>query len=240
MALRECKPLSETEGARASASLVNEFTQKSHGVLEGHPVNRRRLGEGKLKANVILTRDAGHSLPRFFDIGERYGVRFACLADMSVERGISKLAGMSLVDLPPPSQDLGEDCALRAERLLGLLSSYDCFYLHIKGTDEPGHDGKPLLKAQLIQAVDERLFGGLLSSLDLRDHLICVTADHATPCELKTHSDDPVPLLIAGGGVPADATERFTEKECRAGSLGLLERGTELMPMLMRFLRGSQ
>ncbi|HDM89277.1 MAG TPA: 2,3-bisphosphoglycerate-independent phosphoglycerate mutase, partial [Candidatus Bathyarchaeota archaeon] len=139
MVLKEAVPLEDTEGARRAAALVNEFTEKSHGVLDGHEINRRREAEGKLKANVILSRDAGNKVPKFFNINERYGVRFACLADMPVERGISRLAGMHLIDLPPPTKDVRADSALRIRKLMENYSSYDCFYIHIKGPDEPGH-----------------------------------------------------------------------------------------------------
>jgi 2,3-bisphosphoglycerate-independent phosphoglycerate mutase len=236
MVLLECSPLEDTESARVSARLVNEFTEKSHEILDRHKVNQRRVAQGKLKANLILSRDAGDELPRFFSINERYGVRFACLADMPVERGISRLAGMHLVEIPPPSTDVKADNILRAEELLSLLPSFDCFYIHLKGPDEPGHDGKPELKARLIAGIDRFFFGKLLPKIDLKETLICVTADHSTPCSLKAHSDDPVPLLISGGTVQADGIERFSERDCVKGSLGVLERGTELMPMLMRFL----
>ena len=237
MILKKCTPLDETEEAKISAELVNEFTQKSHGVLDDHNINKRRAAEGKLKANVILARDAGHLLPEFFNINEKYGVRFACLADMPVERGIAKLAGMHLVDLPPPSPDIKRDCTIRVKKLFDLLPSYDCFYLHIKGPDEPGHDGNPNLKAQLIAAIDKYLFGTLLPSIRLEDYVICVTADHSTPCKLKAHSDDPVPLLISGDAIEGDGARKFSEKACRKGSLGVLARGTELMPRLMAFLK---
>ncbi len=240
MVLLECSPLEDTESAKVSARLVNEFTEKSHEVLDRHELNQRRVAQGRLRANVILSRDAGDELPRFFSINERYGIRFACLADMPVERGISRLAGMHLVEIPPPSSDVKADSILRAEKILSLFPSFDCFYIHLKGPDEPGHDGKPELKARLIAGIDRFFFGKLLPKIDLEETLICVTADHSTPCSLKAHSDDPVPLLITGGTVQADGIERFSERDCAKGSLGVLERGTELMPMLMRFLgRGT-
>jgi 2,3-bisphosphoglycerate-independent phosphoglycerate mutase len=240
LALNECLPLEDTTAAKISARLVNEFTEKSHAVLERHQVNKRRVAEGKLKANVILTRDAGDELPKFFSINERYGVRFACLTDMPVERGISKMAGMCPVELPPPSSDIRADSYLRAEKLLGLLPTFDCFYIHLKGPDEPGHDGNFERKAQIIAGIDKFFFGKFLPEIDLEETLICVTADHSTPCKLKTHSDDPVPLLIAGANIKADGIEKFSERECRKGSLGALERGTELMPLLMRLLENGE
>lgn len=237
MVLEECKPIEDTEAARVSAVLVNEFIMKSHEILEQHNVNIKREAEGKLKANLILTRDAGDKLPKFFNINEHYGVRFVCLADMPVERGIARLAGMHLTEVPPPSGDLKRDCIIRAERLLSLLDSFDCFYIHIKGPDEPGHDGDFMLKTRKIETIDEHFFGKILPKINLDETVICVTADHSTPCKLKSHSDDPVPLLISGGRVISDGIERFYEKECLRGSIGILEKGTLLMPLLMKTIK---
>jgi len=239
MILKKCRPMEETQEAKISAKLVNEFVQKSHRVLDGHEVNRKRVAEGKLKANVILTRDAGHLLPKFFNINDRYGVHFACLADMPIERGISKLVGMHLVDLPPPSPKLEEDCILRVKKLLEVLPLFNCFYIHIKGPDEPGHDGNADLKTKLIAIVDKYFFGNLLPKIKLEDHILCVTADHSTPCKVKAHSDDPVPLLISGNEIKGNKVDRFSERECKKGSLGILEHGTELMPKLISFLRSQ-
>ncbi|NIU39489.1 hypothetical protein GWN65_05875, partial [Candidatus Bathyarchaeota archaeon] len=67
--------------------------------------------------------------------------------------------------------------------------------------------------------------------------VICVTADHSTPCKLKAHSDDPVPVLISGNKIQADEVKKFSEKECKKGELGILPRGTELMPKLITYLK---
>jgi 2,3-bisphosphoglycerate-independent phosphoglycerate mutase len=237
MILKKCEPLDETEEANISAKLVNEFTEKSHKVLEEDKINKKRDAEGKLKANVILSRDAGHLLPKFFNISEKYGFRFISLTDMPVERGISKLAGMEMTALPPPSGDLEKDSVLRVKKLLELLPSYDCFYIHIKGPDEPGHDGDFERKTELIATIDKYFFGGLLEKIKLEENIICVTADHSTPCKLKGHSDDPVPLLIAGNKIKGDKVSKFSEKDCKKGSLGVLQHGTELMPKLISFLK---
>ena len=237
MILKKCKPLDKTEEAKISASLVNEFTQKTITILDQQEVNKKRVKERKLKANVILTRDAGHRLPRFPRLDQQYGFSFVCLADMPVERGISKLAGMHMVDLPPPSKNLEKDCKLRVEKLLETLSLCDCFYIHIKGPDEPGHDGNFNLKTNLIATVDKHFVGKMLQEINLEDHVICVTADHSTPCKLKAHSDDPVPLLLSGNKIQADKVQRFSEKECKKGELGILPHGTELMPKLIRHLK---
>lgn len=238
MVLQKARPMEDTEEAKISAELVNEFVQKSQIVLERHEINTRRVAEGKLSGNLLLTRDAGSKLPDFPNINDKYGVKFACFVDMPVERGIARLAGMHVVELPPPSGNLESDYSLRADKLLGSLPYYDGFYIHIKGPDEPGHDGDFHLKTSIIEAVDKHLFGNLLPNIDLNECIVCVTADHSTPCKLKAHSDDPVPLLISGDKVPGDDVDRFSEKDCRGGSIGTLSRGTLLMPILMRLLKG--
>jgi 2,3-bisphosphoglycerate-independent phosphoglycerate mutase len=237
MVLKKSTPMDDTEGAKIAADLVNEITQKSIAVLDQHGVNKRRLKEGKLKANVILSRDAGHTVPKFPFLSQLYGLNFVCLADMNVERGISKLAGMSLVDLPLPSKDLEKDCKLRVKKLLEVLPRYDCFYIHIKGPDEPGHDGDCNLKSKLIAIVDKYFVGNMLQQIDLKDYLVCITADHATPCGLKAHSDEPVPLLIAGNKLEGDKVKGFSERGCKDGELGVLPKGTDLMPKLVKYLK---
>ena len=240
MVLQTCEPTDNTDAAKVSAGLVNEFIDKSHKLWENHPINVKRATEGKLKANVVLTRDAGHLLPRFFNINERYHVNFACLADMHAERGIAQLAGMESSLLPPPSGNLQKDCEVRVKALLEALPHHDCFYIHLKGPDEPGHDGNCTLKTQIIAAIDKYFFGPLLKHISLEDNLICITTDHATPCALKVHSDTPVPVLISGDKIIGNGKAvKFCEKECAKGSLGTIERGCELMPKLMELLKAK-
>ncbi len=239
MIIKTVEPTDNTEAAKASAALVNEFIEKSHKLWENHPVNLKRAKEGKLKANVVLTRDAGHLLPKFFNINKQYSVNFACLADMQTESGIAKLAGMESSLLPPPSGNLQQDMTLRVNALLTALPKHDCFYIHLKGPDEPGHDGNCKLKTEIIAAIDKYFFGPLLQKVTLPDTLFCITTDHATPCELKVHSDTPVPVLISGSKLGDGKGAKFSEKLCAKGSLGLIAHGYELMPKLMELRQKS-
>ncbi len=237
MHLKTCVPMEDSAAARAAADLVNEFTRKTHELWDSHPINMKRAKEGKLKGNVVLSRDAGSHLPNFFSINERYGVDFAALADMHAENGIATLAGMQSSLLPPPTGDLKRDCEIRVQRLVEALPKHDCFYIHLKGPDEPGHDGNCVKKRDVISAIDKYFFGELLPKLNLKDVLFCITADHATPCILKVHSDTPVPLIISGGAVADEKAAKFSEKNCGQGSLGTLDFGYELMPKLMGLLK---
>lgn len=232
-----CEPLDQSEEARTAADLVNEFTNQARRILDAHPVNARRRADGKPPANLILVRDAGDHLPQLPPIAERFGVRFGCFVEMPVERGIAELTGMQVIPVPPSGDDKERVYREWAETAVREYKNFDGLYMHLKGPDEPGHDGLAEAKRDVIALIDRAFFGPLLAAVPLEDVVIAVTADHATPVTLGRHSDDPVPLVVAGAGVQPDGTRAFNEKACASGALGTLL-GTQLMPLLVGLARG--
>jgi 2,3-bisphosphoglycerate-independent phosphoglycerate mutase len=85
----------------------------------------------------------------------------------------------------------------------------------------------------VIEEIDTNFFGQLLHWFDPATMLVAVTADHATPCELRGHSADPVPLLISGGSVTPDGAGRYGERTAAKGAIGHL-RGVEVLPLLVK------
>ncbi|HEU4526483.1 MAG TPA: alkaline phosphatase family protein [Actinomycetota bacterium] len=227
--------LEGTNAARRAAELTNAFVEGSAKILDASEVNARRRAEGKLPGNLILTRDGGDHRPRLQPIDERFGPRWGCFVEMPVERGIAMLLGMAPVDAPR----LAEEAAYVrwAELAAEALGGYDALYVHIKGPDVPAHDGRALDKRDVIALIDRAFFAEVLPRLETRNTIVAVTADHSTSCLRKAHTADPVPLVVAGGGVPSDGTEAFGERACASGSLGSLE-GVEILPRVAELLRG--
>lgn len=223
----------EDECALAAARLLTEWTEKAHKVLQWSSVNKTRRDEGKLAANIILSRDAGDRLPEFPSIEKNYNLKFASFVEMPVERGIALLTGMDIVDVPERTGDLEKDYSAWARIALEKVAEYDGLYIHIKGPDEPAHDGDSSLKKKIIEAIDKFFFANLLNGVDNKNSLICVTADHSTPCAMKAHSADPVPLLIFGGSLSPDTTQVFSERAARSGSLGEMN-GCQILPTLIQ------
>ncbi len=239
--VQKCVPLegaSDPEGAKLAAELTNEFTEKSHAVLEESPVNERRVAEGKLSANVILNRDAGDRLPKFPSINERYGLNFGCIVEMPVEKGIALLTGMHPIEIPLSGESLEERYGTMLTEVLKKLPDFDGIYVHIKGPDVPGHDGDYNLKKEIIEKIDRFFIGPLVEGIDAGQTVIIVTADHSTPCLMKVHSDDPVPILVSGGPLKPDSVQEFSEKACAKGELGEMS-GQDVMPTVVNRLRSQ-
>ncbi len=236
--LREAKPLDDTVEAKRTSELVNIFTRKAIKILDNHPVNKKRAGKGLLKANLILLRDAGGKIPKLPPLKQLFGLEFASITEMPVEKGIAIAAGMKPVEVPPPTPDKKKDYEIRLEATLKALKQYDAVYVHLKGPDEPGHDGNIEKKVKAIEDIDKYYVQPLLEKIDLNEVAILVTADHATPPTVKAHTDDPVPVVLAYGKLQPDPVEKLSEKECyNKGSLGVIEHGYQLLPLILEKLR---
>ena len=215
--IMKCVPDSRTEGAVLAADLVNEFTARAQEALERSEVNRERVSAGKLPANCVLLRDAGDHLPKLPSFEEKYGMKGTALVEMPAEVGIAKMLKMKMAAVKDRN-DMAEKAALFAAE----VREGTVVYVHIKGPDEFGHDGNAVGKKKSVEAIDRGFFSTCekLEGLD-----VGVSCDHATPCTIKMHSADPVPLLVTaekGDGM------RFTEANAARGSIGHL-RGRDVL-----------
>jgi 2,3-bisphosphoglycerate-independent phosphoglycerate mutase len=231
MYLEKSKPLESTEGSIYAANLVNEFTDQSLKLLRHHPINIARPKIGKMPINAILVRDAGNKYPTVEPIKEKYGVDVACIVDMPVEVGISKVLGMEAYE----AGDIN-DYKRKALTAARIIEKFGIVYVHIKGPDEFGHDGEAKGKMSNIEQIDNLFFGNLRKSLTTDDVTVVISGDHSTPCIKRAHSDDPIPLLISGNLIRKDASRRFTEYYASKGSLGLVM-GSEVLSTAIRYNR---
>ncbi|HEY2802767.1 MAG TPA: 2,3-bisphosphoglycerate-independent phosphoglycerate mutase [Actinomycetota bacterium] len=228
------EPLEDSDAARLAAELTNAFVEDSNEVLDASQVNRRRLADGKLPGNLVLTRDGGDHVPDLQPIKERFGPSWGCFVEMPVERGIAMLLGMEPVDAPRLIED--EDYARWAALAAEALEGFDALYVHIKGPDVPAHDGRAEEKRDVIETIDRAFFSEVLRQVDLSRTVLAVTADHSTSCLRMAHTDQPVPLLVSGPGVASDSVSTFGERAVRGGALGSLA-GVEIVPGLIDFIR---
>ena len=232
----EVRPLDASASSARTAAAVNRFLERAAPVLAGHSVNARRAVGGRRPANALLVRNAG-ALPERPPppFAERYGLPGAALTEMPVERGIARVLGLDDRYVGPMGADRDAGYRDRARLTAELLERFPFVYVHLKGPDEPGHDGNARLKQEIVEAIDRSFFGPFLESVDLTKVRVAVTADHATPSILKGHADDPVPLVLVGAGVPSDpmpAGTTFGEPAAAAGTIGTIA-GRDVLPLLL-------
>jgi 2,3-bisphosphoglycerate-independent phosphoglycerate mutase len=217
MRIEKCIPMEQTDDASNAAKLVNEFTEQSLEIMKKSDVNVQRAQKNKKLLNSILLRDAGNKYPNVKPINELYTMNFSCIVDMPVEVGISNILKMKTFNAGGLT-DYEEKAKVAAQA----MNTENAIYVHLKGPDEFGHDGDAIGKMKNIEEIDKRFFGTLLDNIDVSKIAVMISADHSTPCINKGHSDDPVPLLISGDMIENDNSQRFTEKDGKNGTIGLI------------------
>lgn len=227
---RPCRPLDDSPAAAATARLVDQFVARSAEVMERSIVNTRRRVEGRRPANLLLVRDAGDTLPRLAPFTERTGLSLSMYGQVPAERGLAQLIGARFTRTRPARGQHERDHYRELVPRL-LEDPAGAIFVHLKGPDEPGHDGRPADKVQAIADIDEYFLGPLVAALSPAD-LLVVTCDHATPCEFGIHTPDRVPAVVVGPGIKPDGVTAFGERAAKAGGL-LAGRADELMAALL-------
>jgi 2,3-bisphosphoglycerate-independent phosphoglycerate mutase len=223
----ESKPL--VPEAAKTARILNEFVRRSYDILKDDDVNRERMQAGQSPANILLPRGAG-SIRELDPLSKRYGISCAGVAGVTLVKGICRLVGMDVPDVPGTTGGLDTDYKAKADAALSLVDSHDFVFINVKAGDVAGHDGDFRMKVQVVENIDMML--GLILK-DLHEDVVTVlTADHSTPVSVRDHSADPVPVTVSGGGSRVDGVKEFDEVSTATGALGRI-RGTELMPILL-------
>ena len=226
-AIQTCKALRSNTPSKRAAELVNAFSNQAMKVLDEAKVNQERKRNGKKAANMLLFRDAGSFIPKLPSFQDTHGYKGVALVEMPAEVGIAILLKMKMVNVDDPADLSGKAKLFRREMKDGTV-----VYAHIKGPDEFGHDGDAPGKRGNIETIDREFFGPI-GELAAGETTLAVSCDHATPCVLKMHSADPVPLLVTGQRAAADERScRFTEKDAKRGSLGTLSGKSVLRKVL--------
>ncbi len=200
--------LPKGEGADRLHMLMNEAQM----FMKTHPVNLRRVGEGKKPANSVWFWGQGGK-PSMPTLGELNGLSGAMITAVDLMRGIATFAGMKVVNVPGATGWIDTNYEGKAQACLDALNEVDFVYLHVEAPDESGHAGDYEKKVQAITDFDAKVIGPVMEGIRKAGHdaRVMVLSDHPTPVALKTHTLDKVPFVI---WPPLDAggAEQFDER----------------------------
>lgn len=198
------------------ADILLDCMERSRAIFADHPVNLRRLREGRAPATEIWPWSGGRR-PSLTPFHEKYGLTGGMISAVDLLCGIAHLAGMEVIHVPGATGFLDTDYEAKARYAVDALDRLDFVYMHVEAPDEAGHMGSVEEKVRAIERLDEAI--GII--LDRPDTTVAVLPDHPTPIRYKTHTRDPVPFAVLGKG--RDEVSRFSENEAREGSFGLMQ-----------------
>ncbi|TMK52912.1 MAG: 2,3-bisphosphoglycerate-independent phosphoglycerate mutase [Actinobacteria bacterium] len=172
------------------------------------------------KANFLLLRgfDTLRELPLF---PARYQLRAQGITIYPMYTGIARILGMDVTTVVGGVTE-------ELEALRDSWADHDFFYFHHKKADSAGEDGDFDRKVAAIEEID----AVIPDIAALNPDVICITGDHATPSQLRSHSWHPVPFVLWGPRVGVDGVEVFDEEAARAGGYGSIL-GKDVMGLML-------
>lgn len=181
-----------------NADKLLEMMKRSAKILAEHPVNKKRIAEGKNPANSIWIWGEGRK-PVLENFEEKTGLTGSVISAVDLIKGIAVCAGMNSIDVPGSTGTYETNFDGKARSALdALLDGSDFVYIHMEAPDECGHQGDAPHKKLSVELIDEKVVGFLRKELAARkiDYRMLIMPDHPTPIKLKTHVSDPVPYVI--------------------------------------------
>ncbi len=223
------KALDDSEEAKYTADIVNKFVEQSYELLKEHPVNLERIKNGENPANIVLPRGVG-AVPSVESFEDKYGLKGVCVAETGLIKGIAKIAGLDIVDIPGATGGINTDLDSVHEHIIKYAKddNYDFMLVNVDGADEAGHDGDIFGKRDFIEKIDGLIMKDL-SEMD--DIVLFVTADHSTPVGVKDHTGDPVPVFIKADGLRVDDIKEYGERPAAKGGLCRI-RGSDVLQII--------
>ena len=225
------KPIDEFMPDGQGSDLLRDLMARSEAVLQGHPVNVEREARGEIAATMIWLFWGSGKAPDLPSFQQIYGLEAVMTSGVDLLRGLARMVGMEVLDIPGVTDDQDNDYNAQAGGALAALEQHDLAVIHIEAPDEAAHTGSIDDKVEAIQRVDRKVVSKLR---DWRPNTlrVLVMPDHPTPIKTLTHSPDPVPFLLWGPGFTANGASRFTEAE--AAKTGLfIDPGYNIMGRLV-------
>ncbi len=215
------------------AELLIDLMARSQQLFSNHDINkvRRDLGENQVSSIWLWGQGRKAGMERF---QKRFGIKGATITAVDLAKGLSKLVGFDLIDVPGATGFVDTNYQGKASAAIEALAKYDLVFVHIEAPDEASHNGNAEMKKKAVEQIDKYIVGPVLEALQSYESWrILVTPDHPTPVRSCAHSPEPVPFAMAGTGISGILHTSFSEANA-AKSGFRIEKGFELMEYFLK------
>jgi len=182
-----------------NASELLELMKRSNEILKNHPVNQKRIKEGKNPATSLWFWGEG-TKPKIDNFKEKFGISGSMISAVDLLKGIAICADMKSIDVLGATGNWDTNFDGKAQAAFDTLTrdGQDFVYVHMEAPDECGHQGNAEKKKLSVELIDEKVVGFLKETFDNHniEYKMMILPDHPTPISLKTHVSDPVPYII--------------------------------------------
>jgi len=210
---------------------ILDMMKKSEKILKQHPVNKKRIANGKRPATSIWIWGEG-SKPMLDTFASKFDLKGSVISAVDLIKGIAICADMNSIDVDNVTGNVDTNFDGKAQAALDALNNSDFVYIHMEAPDECGHRGEVENKIKSIELIDEKVVGFLRKKLEGTDYRMLIMPDHPTPLRLKTHVSDPVPYVIYDSTKDTGSGLAYNESNAKKTGRYISE-GYTLMPYFL-------
>ncbi len=214
---------------------LKRFMQSSEELFAEDEQNRARSAAGQLPATSVWLWGQG-SRPQLEPFQSRYGKSAAVITAVDLLRGIGRLLGWRIVNVPGATGYLDTDYAAKGRAAISTLADVDFVVVHVEASDEASHEGDAAAKVEALEQIDQHIVGPVHEFLkSTGNYRIMVSPDHPTFLRTKTHAHGFVPFTIAGSNVHSGGAGSYDEVAAAASG----RRYPEGWKLMADFLDGT-
>ena len=215
------------------AEILIDLMARSQQLFTNHDINkiRKDLGENQVSSIWLWGQGRKAQMESF---QKRFGIKGVAITAVDLVRGLAKLIGFDLIDVPGATGFVDTNYQGKAAAAIEALDKYDLVFVHIEAPDEASHNGSAEMKKKAVEQIDKYIVGPVLEALqNYESWRILVMPDHPTPVRSCAHSPEPVPFAMAGRDISGILHTTFSEDNA-AKSGFRIENGSELMEYFLK------
>ena len=212
----------------------------------------RELYEFILRANKIIKDNFPHTkanciwpwgqgkklvLPDFY---KTFGLRGGVISAVDLIKGLGYASNMEVIEVDGATGLLETNYKGKAEAAINFLEKNDFIFVHLEGPDECGHGGDIQGKIKSIERFDKYIVGPITAYLKEKKGVSLICCDHLTPISKRTHSKDPVPILLNNFKRPINSgIENFSEHTAKKSKL-FFQKGDEIIRWILKEIKVTE
>ena len=215
------------------SKLLIDLMARSQQICANHDINKVRndLGENPASSIWLWGQGKAAQLEHF---KHRFGLKGAAVAAVDLVKGLAKMAGFDLINVPGATGFIDTNYKGKASAAIAALTKYDIVFVHIEAPDEASHSQNIRMKKKAVEQIDKYVVGPIYEALqDYESWRILVLPDHPTFISTGAHSAEPVPFAMAGTDITGILNTPFSESNAAESGLRI-EKGFELMEYFLK------
>ncbi len=227
------KPIKDYIPSHPNAKKLYDMMVESYDVLKDHPVNKAREARGLRPANSMWFWGEG-TRKALMPFEEKYGLKGSIISAVDLLKGIGKFSGMNVVNVEGATGYIDTNFEGKASAAIReFKNGQDFVYIHVEAPDECGHRHEIENKKRSLELIDEKILGPVLNALEeYDDYKVLIMPDHATPLELRTHTNDPIPFLMYHKKGEIEGKDELTEQTCKETGV-FIEKGHNILSIFL-------